>query len=56
MSRRLLKNPPKNPVLASDVYDDNNEAQDLAAPERQLEFDYNNTPEGSNLQTLYEQV
>jgi hypothetical protein len=46
----------KNTIVVSDAHDDDN-PQDLAAFERQLESDYDDTPEGSNQpRTLQEQV
>ena len=58
MSRRQPKaggpSTSKNPTVASDAQDDN--PQDLAAPERQQESDYNDAPEDSSQQTLRDQV
>jgi len=48
--------PPRNTIVASDVHDDHDDPQDPAAPEPQLESDYDDAPEGSNSQTLQEQV
>jgi hypothetical protein len=36
----------KNPIVASDAYNDS--PQDLAAPKRQQNSDYNNAPEDSS--------
>jgi hypothetical protein len=51
MSKRPVKagrpSTTKKTTVVSDVYDDD-EPQDLAVLERQLEYDYNDTPEGSN--------
>jgi hypothetical protein len=58
MSRRQPKaegpSSSKNPTVASDAHNDS--PQDLAAPERQQNSDYNDAPEDSSQQTLQEQV
>lgn len=61
MSRRPPKasgppQPPRNTIVVSDGQDDQDTFQDLAAQQRQQEFDYNDAPEGSDSQTLREQV
>jgi hypothetical protein len=61
MSKRPQKasgppQPLKNTRVVSDGQDDPNTLQDLAAQQRQQESDYDDAPDGSDSQTLREQV
>ena len=47
--------PPRNTIVVSDAHDDYT-PQDLAAQQRQQESDYDDAPDGSDSQTLREQV